>query len=79
MCGDGANDCAALSVAHCGIALSEAEASLVAPYSAKFLSCCSCPDVVREGRACLANSFSGFKYTLFYGLTQVNSGPALLR
>jgi len=70
MCGDGANDCSALSVAHCGVALSEAEASLVAPFAAKDLSCMSVANVVREGRACLANSFSAFKYTLYYGLVQ---------
>jgi P-type E1-E2 ATPase len=35
MCGDGANDCAALRSAHCGVALSDSEASLVSPFSAK--------------------------------------------
>jgi len=70
MCGDGANDCAALSVAQCGIALSDAEASLVAPFAARDLSCVSTADVVREGRSCLANAFSTFKYTIFYSLLQ---------
>jgi len=33
MCGDGANDCGALKTAACGISLSEAEASIAAPFT----------------------------------------------
>ncbi|KAE9419029.1 hypothetical protein Angca_006670 [Angiostrongylus cantonensis] len=35
MCGDGANDCAALKAAHAGISLSDAEASIAAPFTSK--------------------------------------------
>ena len=35
MCGDGANDCAALKTASVGISLSEAEASIAAPFTSK--------------------------------------------
>ncbi len=35
MCGDGGNDCAALRAAHAGLALSDAEASLVSPFTSK--------------------------------------------
>ena len=41
MCGDGGNDCGALQAAHAGLALSDAEASLVSPFTskAKTVSC----------------------------------------
>ena len=35
MCGDGANDCEALKAAHAGISLSEAEASVAAPFTSR--------------------------------------------
>ena len=35
MCGDGGNDCGALRSAHAGLALSDAEASLVSPFTSK--------------------------------------------
>ena len=35
MCGDGANDCEALKAAHSGISLSEAEASVAAPFTSR--------------------------------------------
>ncbi|KAJ3367754.1 hypothetical protein GGF31_007101 [Allomyces arbusculus] len=69
MCGDGGNDCGALNAAHVGIALSEAEASIVAPFSSKTKSVQSCVNLVAEGRAALASSFAGFKFLVMYGMT----------
>uniref|UniRef100_A0A6B2KWT4 P-type ATPase A domain-containing protein n=1 Tax=Arcella intermedia TaxID=1963864 RepID=A0A6B2KWT4_9EUKA len=68
MCGDGANDCCALNKAHFGVALSAAEASLIAPFTAQSLSAVACVDLIKEGRASLASSFAAFKLTLFHAI-----------
>jgi cation-transporting ATPase 13A3/4/5 len=67
MCGDGGNDSGALRTAHSGIALSEAEASIVSPFTSKTKSVGSVVDLIREGRAALTNSFAGYKYLIIYG------------
>lgn len=67
MCGDGGNDCGALRAAQAGVALSEAEASVVSPFTAKTKSVRAVVDLLREGRAALANSFAGYKFLIIYG------------
>ncbi|KAJ1979257.1 hypothetical protein H4R34_002902, partial [Dimargaris verticillata] len=69
MCGDGGNDCGALRAAHVGLALSEAEASIVSPFSTSVRSIYSCVELMRQGRAALATSFAGYKYLILYGQT----------
>ena len=68
--GDGSNDCGALKNADVGLSLSEAEASVAAPFTSqsKDLSCVL--RVIREGRAALVTSFSCFKYMALYSLIQ---------
>lgn len=62
MCGDGANDCAALKAADVGISLSEAEASVAAPFTTSTPDIGCVLEVIKEGRSALVTSFSCFKY-----------------
>lgn len=69
-CGDGANDCGALKAADVGISLSQAEASIAAPFTSKFQDISCIPIVLREGRASLVTSFCCFKYMTLYSMIQ---------
>ncbi|XP_071146699.1 polyamine-transporting ATPase 13A3-like isoform X6 [Mytilus edulis] len=70
MCGDGANDCEALKAAHAGISLSEAEASVAAPFTSHIPNIECVVTVMREGRCALATSFGCFKYMALYSFIQ---------
>ncbi|KAL7281025.1 hypothetical protein ACG7TL_004327 [Trametes sanguinea] len=70
MCGDGANDCAALKAADVGLSLSEAEASVAAPFTSRTPDISCVLEVIKEGRAALVTSFSCFKYMALYSLIQ---------
>lgn len=72
-CGDGANDCGALKAADVGISLSEAEASVAAPFTSRVFDISCVPQVIREGRAALVTSFSCFKYMSLYSAIQFTS------
>ncbi|XP_042811226.1 probable cation-transporting ATPase 13A5 isoform X5 [Panthera leo] len=77
MCGDGANDCGALKMAHAGISLSEQEASVASPFTSKIANIACVPHLIREGRAALVSSFGVFKYLTMYGIIQL-IGTSLL-
>ena len=72
-CGDGANDCGALKAADVGISLSEAEASVAAPFTSHVFDISCVPKVIREGRAALVTSFCCFKYMSLYSAIQFTS------
>eukprot|EP01027_Heterolobosea_sp_BB2_P010226 GEZU01015029.1.p1 GENE.GEZU01015029.1~~GEZU01015029.1.p1 ORF type:complete len:1111 (+),score=339.90 GEZU01015029.1:130-3333(+) len=73
MCGDGANDCGALKASHVGVSLSEAEASIAAPFTSTKPTIECVPTLMREGRAALATSFQMFKYMALYSIIQFTS------
>ena len=68
MCGDGSNDCAALKASDVGISLSEAEASIAAPFTSKVQNISCCEVLLREGRASMTTSFQMFKFIELYSL-----------
>ncbi|KAN0063742.1 hypothetical protein ACQY0O_003792 [Thecaphora frezii] len=77
MCGDGANDCGALKAADIGISLSEAEASVAAPFTSNQPDIGCVIDTIKEGRAALVTSFGCFSYICLTSLLQFCSVLAL--
>jgi magnesium-transporting ATPase (P-type) len=67
MCGDGQNDCGSLKAADLGIALSSAEASIVAPFTSLDKSISSVTEVLREGRCVMASTLAGYSAYITYG------------
>ena len=73
MCGDGANDCGALKTAAVGISLSEAEASIAAPFTSKVQDIRCVVQLLIEGKAALTTSFQAFKFIELYSVIQLVS------
>jgi cation-transporting ATPase 13A3/4/5 len=70
MVGDGANDCGALKQADVGLSLSDAEASIAAPFSAKDLN--SIIYILQEGRCSLVTCFQSFKFIVAYSILELH-------
>jgi cation-transporting P-type ATPase 13A2 len=70
MCGDGANDCNALKVADAGLSLSDAEASVAAPFTSKVQNISAVVTLLKEGRSSLVSGFVSFKFMEMYGIIQ---------
>jgi cation-transporting ATPase 13A3/4/5 len=59
-----------LQAAHAGISLTEAEASIAAPFTSKTPDIRCVVDMIREGRAAIVTSFGVFKFMAAYSMTQ---------
>ncbi|CAH1173807.1 unnamed protein product [Phaedon cochleariae] len=79
MVGDGANDCGALRAAHVGVSLSQAEASVAAPFTSSIADISCLVYLILEGRCALVTSFAIFKYMAVYSLIQFFSVLILYR
>jgi len=69
-CGDGANDVGALRSADCGVSLSEAEASVAAPFTSQIFDISCVLNIMKEGRCSIVTSFSCFQYMSLYSAIQ---------
>ncbi|CAB9523325.1 Probable cation-transporting ATPase 13A4 [Seminavis robusta] len=67
MCGDGGNDCGALRAAHIGLALSDSDASVVAPLTSLNKDIADVLKVFKEGRGSMASTMAAYKYVILYG------------
>jgi cation-transporting P-type ATPase 13A2 len=64
-------------MADVGISLSQAEASIAAPFTSNIIDIRAVVLVLREGRAALSTAFQAFKYLCLYSLIET-SGLMLL-
>lgn len=61
MVGDGANDCAALRNANCGLSLSSEESAVAAPFSTSHTNISVYKYLICEGKATISATFGAFK------------------
>jgi magnesium-transporting ATPase (P-type) len=72
MAGDGGNDVGALKTAHVGVAMSDNEASMVAPFTSLDKTITAVVDVVKEGRCALASALATYKFMIMFGQVETN-------
>ena len=70
MCGDGANDCAALRAADIGVSISPEEALIAAHFTSKISDISCLIKLLREGKV---TSIQTFKYMMIYSIIQFMS------
>jgi cation-transporting ATPase 13A3/4/5 len=69
-CGDGANDCSALMAADVGISLSEANASVAAPFTSNICDISCVVKLFKISRSSMVTSFCCFKFMSLYSIIQ---------
>ena len=70
MCGDGANDVAALRTADVGVSLTNEESSIAAPFNSTIDDISCLVKLLREGKCSLVTTIQTFKYMIVYSLIQ---------
>ena len=70
-CGDGTNDCGALKAAHVGLALSDSQASIIAPFTSSRKLVGDILHLIREGRCAVETSVVSFKFMVLYPIVQL--------
>ena len=70
MCGDGANDVAALRTADVGVSLTNEESSIAAPFNSAIDDISCLVKLLREGKCSLVTTIQTFKYMIVYSLIQ---------
>lgn len=78
MCGDGANDCAALKVANVGVSLSIEDASIASHFTSLVPNITCVQKIIIEGKVAISITQQVFKTMICYSLINLVSGTILI-